>query len=80
YVGSSRLGVGPVLGQQQGSYVDTEATARLSFPRFGVTAGVSNLLDTRGNRFALGTPFATGRDQVTPLRPRTFRIGLDTRF
>ncbi|AIT08392.1 TonB-dependent receptor (plasmid) [Sphingomonas taxi] len=80
YVGSSRLGVGPVLGQRQGSYLDTEVTARLAFARFGVTAGVSNLLDTRGNRFALGTPFATGRDQVTPLRPRTFRIGLDTRF
>ncbi|NYD91303.1 TonB-dependent receptor [Sphingomonas melonis] len=80
YVGSSRLGVGPVLGQQQGSYLDTEVTARLSLAQFGVTAGVSNLLDTRGNRFALGTPFATGRDQVTPLRPRTFRIGLDTRF
>lgn len=80
YVGSSRLGVGPVLGQRQGSYLDTEVTARLGFAKFGVTAGVTNLLDTRGNRFALGTPFATGRDQVTPLRPRTVRIGLDTRF
>jgi outer membrane receptor protein involved in Fe transport len=80
YVGSSRLGVGPVLGQRQGSYLDSDVTARLGFAQFGVTAGVSNLLDTRGNRFALGTPFTTGRDQVTPLRPRTFRIGIDTRF
>jgi len=80
YIGSSRLGVGPVLGQRQGDYLDTEITARLDFTRFGVSAGVSNLTNARGNRFALGTPFATGRDQVTPLRPRTIRIGLDTRF
>ena len=80
YIGSSRLGVGPVLGQRQGDYLDTEITARSDFTRFGVSAGVSNLTNARGNRFALGTPFATGRDQVTPLRPRTIRIGLDTRF
>ncbi|MEI5687802.1 TonB-dependent receptor [Sphingomonas kyungheensis] len=80
YVGSSRLGVGPVLGQRQGDYLDTSLTARLALARFGVTLGMTNLLDTRGNRFALGTPFATGRDQTTPLRPRTVRLGLDTRF
>lgn len=80
YIGSSRLGVGPVLGQRQGSYLDTEVIARLDFSTFAVSATLSNLTDARGNRFALGTPFATGRDQVTPLRPRTVRIGLDTRF
>ncbi|PCD04665.1 TonB-dependent receptor [Sphingomonas spermidinifaciens] len=80
YIGPSRLGVGPVLGQRQGSYVDTEVTARFAIGRFGLSATVANLLDTRGNRFALGTPFTTGRDQVTPLRPRTFRIGIDARF
>jgi len=45
-----------------------------------VTAGITNLADIRGNRFALGTPFTTGRDQVTPLRPRTLRLGLDAAF
>lgn len=80
YIGSSRLGVGPVLGQRQGSYLDTELSARLDFGRFGVSANASNITDARGNRFALGTPFATGRDQITPLRPRTVRIALDTRF
>jgi outer membrane receptor protein involved in Fe transport len=80
YIGSSRLGVGPVLGQRQGSYMDTEATARFALGRLGVSATVSNILDTRGNRFALGTPFTTGRDQVTPLRPRTLRIGIDAAF
>ncbi|HTG38426.1 TonB-dependent receptor, partial [Sphingomonas sp.] len=80
YIGSSRLGVGPVLGQRQGSYLDTEVTARFAVAGIGFSATVSNVFDTRGNRFALGTPFTTGRDQVTPLRPRTFRIGIDTRF
>ncbi len=80
YVGSSRLGVGPVLGQSQGSYLDSGVTARLGLGALGVTAGITNLADIRGNRFALGTPFTTGRDQVTPLRPRTLRLGLDAAF
>jgi iron complex outermembrane receptor protein len=80
YVGSSRLGVGPVLGQRQGSYLDSGITARLGFGTLGIVIGVTNLADVRGNRFALGTPFTTGRDQVTPLRPRTVRLGLDTVF
>jgi len=80
YVGSSRLGVGPVLGQLQGSYLDTGITARLGFRPFGITIGVTNLADVRSNRFALGTPFTTGRDQITPLRPRTLRLGLDANF
>lgn len=80
YVGSSRLGVGPILGERQGSYLDSGVTARLGLGRYGLTAGIANLADVRGNRFALGTPFTTGRDQVTPLRPRTLRIGLDAAF
>lgn len=80
YVGSSRLGIGPVLGQLQGAYLDSAINARLGLGRLGITASVTNLLDTRGNRFALGTPFTTGRDQVTPLRPRTVRVGVDARF
>ncbi len=80
YVGSSRLGVGPVLGQSQGSYLDSGITARLGLGALGLTAGITNLADVRGNRFALGTPFTTGRDQVTPLRPRTLRVGVDAAF
>ncbi|KTT72786.1 TonB-dependent receptor domain-containing protein [Sphingomonas sanguinis] len=80
YVGASRLGVGPILGERQGEYLDSGVTARLGLGAFGLTAGITNLANVRGNRFALGTPFATGRDQVTPLRPRTLRIGLDTAF
>jgi hypothetical protein len=80
YVGKSRLGVGPVLGGEQGQYLDSGLTARFATRPVGVTIGLSNLFDTVGNRFALGTPFARDFRQVTPLRPRTIRIGLDHAF
>ncbi len=80
YVGQSRLGVGPELGDLQGDYLDTGLTLRLGRDRFGATLGITNLADTEGNRFALGTPFAVGREQITPLRPLTIRLGLDAIF
>lgn len=81
YTGRSRLGVGPILGAEQGDYLDTRVSARLSFERFALTASVTNLADQVGNRFALGTPFAvTSEQQITPLRPRTVRIGFDAAF
>jgi len=80
YVGRSRLGVGPVLGEEQGDYLDTALTARVGRPSLGVTLGVTNLTDSVGNRFALGTPFQLGNGQITPQRPRTIRIGLDAAF
>ena len=80
YVGKSRLGIGPELGDPQGNYLDSGLTVRVGRPDLGVTLGVTNLTDEVGNRFALGTPFATGRDQITPLRPRTVRLGLDASF
>jgi len=81
YTGRSRLGVGPILGAPQGDYLDTRLSARLSFERFALTASVTNLTDEVGNRFALGTPFAVlSEQQITPLRPRTIRIGFETGF
>lgn len=81
YIGKSRLGVGPILGGPQGDYVDTALTARVGWERFGVTLGMTNLLDSQGNRFSLGSPFDLFRgDAITPLKPRTIRIGIDTRF
>ncbi|MBE2993162.1 TonB-dependent receptor [Sphingomonas sp. CFBP 13603] len=80
YVGRSRLGVGPVLGEEQGDYLDTALTARIGRPSLGVTIGMTNLTDSVGNRFALGTPFQVGSGQITPQRPRTIRIGLDAAF
>jgi outer membrane receptor protein involved in Fe transport len=81
YVGHSRLGIGPALGFLQGGYVDTSARARIGSERIGLSLTLSNLLDARGDRFALGNPFdvAAGR-QTVPLRPRTLRIGVDASF
>ncbi len=81
YVGKSRLGIGPILGDLQGDYFDTALTARIGRPNLGVTLGITNLTDAIGNRFALGTPFsASAGGQITPMRPRTIRVGVDTAF
>jgi outer membrane receptor protein involved in Fe transport len=81
YVGRSTLGVGPVLGVEQGDYIDTALSARLGLGGVGVFLSATNLFDTIGNRFALGSPFTLPYErQITPLRPRTVRVGMDVRF
>jgi iron complex outermembrane recepter protein len=81
YVGRSRLGIGPALDIGQGNYIDDDATLRVGTSSYGVTLSASNIADARGNRFALGNPFTVAeRKQITPLRPRTIRIGFDAHF
>ncbi|PXA83470.1 TonB-dependent receptor [Nostoc sp. 3335mG] len=81
YIGKSRLGVGPVLGGKEGDYVDTGLSVRLGREGYGVTLSATNLLDTVGNRFALGTPIDVVKNtEITPLQPRTIRIGFDANF
>lgn len=80
YVGKSRLGVGPVLGQNQGDYVDTSLSANLTRGAVQYSLSLTNILDSDGNRFSLGTPFDLRTDYYTPLRPRTVRIGIDFAF
>ena len=80
YVGRSRLGIGPHLGEEQGDYVDSGLVLRLSDKRRALSLSVTNLTDAEGNRFAFGAPIETGVDQITPLRPRTVRLGLEWAF
>lgn len=81
YVGRSTLGIGPVLGRPQGDYVDTGLEVRLARGERVLTLSATNLLDTRGNRFALGTPLLIrDQDQRTPLRPRAVRLGIEIGF
>ncbi len=81
YVGKSTLGVGPILGQEQGDYIDTGMEVRLGDRRKGLSLSLTNLLDSRGNRFALGSPFLVrDRNQITPMQPRTVRVGFDLSF
>jgi len=81
YVGLSQLGLGSLLDIPQGNYLVANAGAYLDFGRFGVSLGIDNLADARGNTFAFGNPFGlVQRDQLTPLRPRTVRLGINARF
>ncbi|WP_404712707.1 TonB-dependent receptor [Sphingomonas sp. MMS24-J13] len=81
YVGASRLGVGPVLDLPYGRYWQTGAAAKLGLKPFTLSLTVDNILNTRGNRFAIGNPFGVAfRDEITPLRPRTFRLGIKRSF
>ena len=80
YVGRSRLGIGPFLGDEQGEYLDSGLTLRFAHPRRAVSLSVTNLTDEVGNRFAFGAPIGTGADQITPLRPRTIRLGFEQPF
>jgi iron complex outermembrane receptor protein len=80
YVGKSRLGVGPILGRTQGDYVDTSLSASVTRGPIQMSLSLTNLLDSDGNRFSLGTPFDLNTDYYTPLRPRTVRIGIDFAF
>jgi hypothetical protein len=81
YTGHSRLGTKPDLYIRKGNYVQSNASARIGTPRWGVTLQMDNLLDQHGNTFALGNPFdvSAGR-QLVPQRPRTIRFGVDARF
>ncbi|HEX2623720.1 MAG TPA: TonB-dependent receptor [Sphingomicrobium sp.] len=80
YVGRSRLGIGPLLGEEQGDYVDSALSFRLSQPGRAYSLSVTNLTDEVGNRFAFGAPVIDGPSQITPLRPRTIRIGVEQSF
>ena len=80
YIGRSRLGVGPILGRTQGNYVDTSLSATLRNGPVQYSLSLSNVFDSDGNRFSLGTPFDLRSDYYTPLRPRTVRIGMDFAF
>lgn len=81
YVGKSTLGIGPILGRLQGDYLDTGVEVRVGKAQRGISVAITNLLDARGNRFALGSPFLIrDRDQTTPLRPRSIRLGFDLGF
>jgi len=81
YIGPSRLGIGPVLGESQGDFIDTGLAMRVGNERRGLSFTLSNLFDSRGNRFSLGTPFVEGNEGfLTPLRPRTLRVAIDVAY
>jgi iron complex outermembrane receptor protein len=81
YVGESRLGVGPLLDFRQGNNLTVDAATRLDLGKIGLSLGIANLTDVHGNSFAFGNPFGLSQgNQITPLRPRSMRLGIDVRF
>jgi hypothetical protein len=73
--------VGQFLDISQGDYFVVDSGARLDFGNFALSLNLDNLADVRANTFAFGNPFGLAqRDQTTPLRPRTVRLGVDARF
>ncbi|MGK6355739.1 TonB-dependent receptor domain-containing protein [Sphingomonas sp. DT-207] len=81
YVGQSHLGATPPLDVIQGQYLVAGLGGSIDFGRFGISLDVANLGDARANTFAFGNPFGLSRqNQITPLRPRTVRLGFDARF
>lgn len=81
YVGRSFLGASPPLDLKQGRYAIGDGQLRIGSDGRGVRLSIDNLFNVLANRFAYGNPFsvADGR-QITPLRPRTIRIGFDAAF
>lgn len=81
YIGPSRLGIGPKLGERQGNYVDSGLAARYGDGRRGFSLSLTNPFNVRGNMFALGTPFIQDSGgYLTPLRPRTLRLAIDLNY
>lgn len=81
YTGKSTLGIGPILGQAQGNTLDTGLELKLGRGRHALRLSLTNLFDARGNRFALGSPFLVrDRNQITPLQPRSLRVGYEFTF
>jgi outer membrane receptor protein involved in Fe transport len=81
YVGQSRVGVGRLLGEKQGGWLDVSFGARARTGRHALALSFENLLDQTGNRFAIGSPYQISVErQITPLRPRTVRLGWEIFF
>lgn len=81
YIGPSRLGIGPILGEAQGNYLDSGLALRYGDEHRGLSLTLTNPLDVRGNRFALGTPFNDfSQGFTTPLRPRSLRLAVDISY
>lgn len=81
YIGHSVLGVGADQGVRQGGFVVLGANARIQIGRMGLSLMADNLGNVRANTFSFGNPFGLAQgNQITPLRPRTIRLGVDARF
>lgn len=76
YVGRSTVGTQAPLDLSQGNYAVAHLGGYWTRGSVRLTTTIENLFDGKGDRFAGGNPFALAtRDEYTPLRPRTIRLG-----
>ncbi len=76
YTGRSVLGTGDYLDISQGRYALFGIGGGWHWRQFSASLAIDNVTNRHDNMFALGNPLTfTLRDQTTPLRPRTFRMG-----
>ena len=81
YTGRSNLAIGAPFELPQGQYAEGTLGARLTRGRVVLSLDVTNVTNERGNIFAYGNPFGVVQgNQVTPLKPRTVRLGLNANF
>jgi outer membrane receptor protein involved in Fe transport len=77
YVGRSVLGTGDLLDRSQGEYAEFGASGGVRWRNIDFSLTANNLTNSSHNRFALGNPVLVARrDQTTPLRPRSVRVGV----
>lgn len=77
YVGHSRAGIGAIFDRVQGGYVDWAAEGTVTLRNAALFLRATNLLDTHGSRFALGTIAQVALEtQYVPQRPRTVTLGV----
>lgn len=76
HVGRSVLGTGDLYDISQGRYTVFGLSGGVRLGAVELSVDVDNLTDARANRFAFGNPFSFAlRNQTTPLRPRSIRLG-----
>lgn len=81
YVGRSYLGLGDRFDIEQGNYLAIDLSLKLEREAWATFLGISNLGNATSNTFAYGNPVTVAnRDQITPLRPMTLKLGVAVRY
>lgn len=81
YRSGSNVGTLPPLLLEQGEYAEADLAAMLRSESWQLTLDLTNVFNARKNSFAFGNPFtASLGDQITPLRPRSLRVGVSFGF
>ena len=81
YVGKSTISFDALTYGSMGDYWSSKLNIGLLWRNLRLSAFLSNPANVTGNTFAFGDPFSIRSErQTTPLRPRTFGLGLRADF